>query len=94
MFPMLFPYQQSTNSSMPQKSFKEQIQDAEDLIKFIKDKSGGGDKKETKLKDTKFSLWETGLILAVVSFTCAIPIVIWQANSLLLLKQSLDLIIR
>ncbi len=79
----------------PQKSMKEQIDEAEFLLDFMKKKfEKKDDKGPTKLKDKKFSLWETGLVLAVVSFICAVPIVTYQLHSLLMLKQAMDAVMK
>ena len=79
----------------PQKSMKEQIDEAEFLLDFIKKKfEKKDDKGPPKLIDRKFSLWETGLVLAVVSFICAVPIVTYQLHSLLMLKQAMDAVMK
>src|SRR6266853_4476579 len=77
------------------KSMKEQIDEAEFLLDFMKKKFEKKEEKgPTKLKDKKFSLWETGLVLAVVSFICAVPIVTYQLHSLLMLKQAMDAVMK
>src|SRR5882672_3964639 len=86
----MYPYPQS-----PVKSMKEQIEEAEFLLDFMKKKfEKKDDKGPPKLIDKKFSLWETGLVLAVVSFLCAVPIVTYQLHSLLMLKQAMDAVMK
>ena len=79
----------------PAKSMKEQIDEAEFLLDFMKKKFEKKEEKgPTKLKDKKFSLWEGGLILWVFSFTCAVPIVGIQLHSIYNLFQTMNMMFK
>lgn len=85
MFPfyMVPPAQQSQ-----QKSFKEQIQDAEDMIKFFKDKYEPKDKKPD-WKNHKFSLWETAFLMLVCALMLALPTTLWIIHELAAIKAAI-----
>jgi len=76
-----------------QPSLREQIEEQEMLVKYLKDKYKE-EKKPSKWYESKISLWELAIILAVVSLCAAIPITVWIVNEIIYLKHALDLVIK
>jgi len=69
----------------PQRSIQEQIEDQERLVKFLKEKYKGEEKKPWY--QTKLSLWETAFIIAIFSSIAALPITLWIIGTVLQIKQ-------
>lgn len=85
-YPFIYPPQQQ------QKSIKEQLEEAEAMIKFFKEKFKEDDKKKepTKWYKSKMSLWDTALCIAIISFFLALPITVWLTHMLYDLHEALN----
>jgi hypothetical protein len=79
----------------PQKSIKEQIQDQEDLVEFLKNKYKlVKDEKKKTWMETKLSLWDTAILIAVFSFALALPITIHLVSYLHALHDALNAVMK
>lgn len=84
----MFPFYMMPPSNPP-KGFKEQLQEAEELIKFMKDKFEKKDEKKPDWKQHKFSLIETAILLLVFAFLMALPTTLWIIHELAAIKAAI-----
>lgn len=74
----------------PQKSIKDQLQDAEEMLNFFQSKFEKKD--DTKPKawyQYKVSIWELAVILLVGAFCAALPTTLWIIHELAAIKAAI-----
>lgn len=84
------PYQQQPQS--PIMTLKQQIEDMKSLQEFLEKQQKPSPPKSWR--DTKFSLWEAAILMALTSFLFAFPILLWVIHSLAELHDTLNTLMK